>query len=62
MFPEKFTFENGELRTTKIEKTFLLIANKSKGLKRIKKRDVSLFEKTSLSVPREGFEPTTSGV
>ena len=45
MFPEKFTFENKEVRTNKIEKTFLLLCNGSNGIERIKKRDVSLNEK-----------------
>ncbi len=57
MFPEKFTFKNNEVRTNKIEKAFLLLCNENNGRDRIKKRDVSLNEKTSRVVPGAGLEP-----
>ena len=47
MFPQKFIFKNNEVRTNKINETFLLLCKNSKGLKRIKKRDK--LEKSNLS-------------
>ena len=60
MFPQKFIFENNEVRTNKIDETFLLLCKNSKGLKRIKKRDK--LEKSNLSrnVPGAGIEPALS--
>ena len=39
MFPQKFIFENNQVRTNEVDPTFRLFCKKSKGLKRIKKRD-----------------------
>ena len=60
MFPQKFIFQNNEVRTNKIDETFLLLCKNSKGLKRIKKRDK--LEKSNLSrdVPGAGIEPALS--
>ncbi len=50
MFPQKFIFENNQVRTKEIDKTFLLLCKNSKGLKRIKKRDISDNSKMSRNV------------
>ena len=60
MFPEKFIFEKSEVRTNHVDKTFLLLCRNSKGLKRIKEKDVSDKSKTSCKVTKQGFEPRTS--
>lgn len=57
IFPEKFTFENNKVRTNKIDDTFKLLCNNSKGFKRIKKRDNSKKLNLSRFVPRAGLEP-----
>ena len=59
MFPQKFIFENSEVRTNEVDITFLLFCKNSKGLRRIKKKDVSEKSKTSLKVIEPGFEPGT---
>ena len=57
MLPQKFIFENNQVRTNEVDPTFRLLCNKSKGLKRIKKRDK--LEKSNLSrnVLEAGIEP-----
>ena len=57
MFPENFIFENKEVRTNKVDPTFLLFCKNSKGLKRIKKRDKLENSNLSRLVPRAGLEP-----
>lgn len=59
MFPKKFIFEKSEVRTNHIDQTFLLLCRNSKGLKRIKEKDVSDKSKTSCKVTQEGLEPST---
>ena len=50
MFSQKFIFENNEVRTNEIDKTFLLLSKNSKGLKRIEKKDISDNSKMSRNV------------
>jgi site-specific DNA recombinase len=59
MFPKKFIFEKSEVRTNHIDETFLLLCRNSKGLKRIKEKDVSDKSKTSCKVIALGLEPRT---
>ena len=60
MFPQKFTFENKQLQTSEIDKTFQPLCNSSKGFKRIKKRDNSKNLELSRLVTPAGFEPATA--
>ncbi len=57
IFPEKFQFENHEVRTKDINPILFKIASVNKGLKRNKKRDKSKKDDLSQLVLKAGLEP-----
>jgi site-specific DNA recombinase len=60
IFPEKFTFQNNEVRTTFINHTIALILNSSKGFTKRKSGQKKYFTFLSALVENIGLEPITS--
>ena len=59
LFPENLSFENGQLRTTKVNSFVLAMARQQWGTEQYEKKLENIFGLQSTSAPRAGLEPAT---
>ena len=59
LFPENLSFENGQLRTTKVNSFVLAMARQQWGTEQYEKKLETIFGLQSTSAPRAGLEPAT---